>query len=296
MKILLNLLKYYKFSIPSSNQNISNSIYPTTSNPYVVLKKFSQESPQSTHMAKNDETSNIILEEKEYEKDAPDEIELLDRKKMKERYKLYTSGGRLLSAMNFSNQPICNSTHLKFKDATFSNYLNFWSGKKNHLTNSFFDEFRLPYNVLEDKFTCKSMSPLKMETFTNESSPAKIKKSDNGNEENQSMQSFRIMNTNPDIHDNSILDVVDEPIKIKKNKDIALKIINRSSEDREINRKNNQKKVLFMEETHYENRSKWKEANQLKDPKKSKKLVSHDDVLKMKYIEEKIYNHKREIV
>ena len=278
-------------SIPPSNLEAKNAIYPTGSKAYVVLKKLSQESPLLYQVPDHKNQNNgVIIEEKENEKEGEDSNKMSERKTIKDKYKIYVTAGKIISATEFTTK----SFQTKFPQIdTFSNYMNFWSGKKQkYFGNRLFDELRLPYNPNEDKFTCKSLSPLLVESVLSPDFPhGKI--IEMNVEDGHSRNSLEVNNDEEHLvskFQNGLnlnlisLDPVIEINKLKENEQDSGKIIGRNSDEKETNNlKINSKKVSFFAESHEDEKLKWMDENRLKDMKKTKKIVSHDDFLKIQH-------------
>jgi len=248
----------------------------------------------SNHQNQN---KGVIIEEKENEKEGNDDInQTSERKTIKNKYKNYVSEGKIISATDF---PSKNFQPKIPQIDTFSKYMNFWSGeKKNLFRNRLFDEFRLPYNANEDKFTCKSLSPLLVESLLSPDFTQR-KIIEMNFEDSQSQKSLEVNNDEENFifkSQNGLdlklisLDPVIEIDKIKNYKQDLSQIIGRNSEEKETNNmKNIPKKVSFFDESHEDNNKlKWKELNRLNnDLKKKRKLVSNDDILKIQHQEYK---------
>lgn len=263
----------------------TNNLYPPYSKPYQVLKKYSEESPFINQSQTHDENTPII-EEKENEKDViGEESEKIDIKKIKRKYKMYASG-KISSLMDF---PALNSNQKleKIDEATFTNYMNFWSGKKNQKLTSidFLKNFTLPYNLLEDKFSCKSLSPLKMEPNLTSESPTLLKlqgiKSNatfiEGSHSPRSLINMEQMDQimiSKDFFDN--LDK-NEQNQILENTPPKNHF---ESQENTVVRKKNSKKVSFFDQISEKISTEQENTNDGRSKlKKAKKLLSQDDIL-----------------
>lgn len=219
--------------------------------PYAALKKFSEESPLIKSICNKNNETLTISEEKENEKEEPISVELKNLKMINRKK------ARLISAMEFPSHIIDQFK----KDANFSQYINFWSGKKNPLAANIFHKFKFQY---PKRTTYKSLSPVKNEgNFTFHFPETEIIKENNLD---QSLKSLEISG-DLDSMQEEIFDIIDE--KYQKTKENSNSIIKRSSYDRN--------KTLFMDQLH-EEMSPLK-GNQIKSVK-FKKNVSQDNRVK----------------
>jgi len=243
------------------------------------LKKFSEESPLEYSYSKNKE-ANTILEERENEKDAIDEIHSsTDVRKINNKF-----GIKLISAVDLPSNSFSQKNQ---GEASFSNFMSYWSGKQK-LGNRFLNEMKFNYNSLEDKFTCKSLSPLKNKEFISESFASNEKKPELEYEDQPSMKSVNVNN-----EDENMISSIEKPhffmdeVKEESYKPIerTLKMIERSSEGNEKNliKKQNSKKVYFFETKNNEETGNFHKLKVLK-----KKRVSQDDFLKISEIKNEV--------
>lgn len=260
------------FSIPSSQSGLGNNnygtpkmtdIYPPQSIQYAALKKFSEESPSiyNKNVRKGEETP--IMEERENENLVTEEIEKIDIRKLKK--KIRSLGVKMNSLMIY---PSLNEFK-KNDNSNFTNYMNFWSGKKNNkLKNNIIDDCNLSYNVLEDKFTSKSFSPLNLEMQI----PSITQNKDDALKDELVSRKSLECNSYVKINQFEIDDICESPIKEGSNV---------------IKRKRNSKKVSFFEEEHKDHLKENENFISKKPPlpylKRNKKNSSQDDILK-KYI------------
>ena len=273
----------------------SEKIYPSNSKNFTVMKKFSEESPVEYQI--ND--PNIILEEKE---PIFDEMRCsLDLIKKKNTRKFDKFGVRLVSAVEFPSNTYSEKPHQGHGVGDFSNFMTYWSGSKK-LNNRLFNEVRLNYNPLDEKFTCKSMSPIKMEKCTSEWSETKEKKTtevdfdDNGSRKslnvNNNEEEILVSNIQNKFIDNHhhldnqhslMMDTVNEETQ-QTPKSVGIKVINRKSADIDHNlarKPVNKKKVSFFDGSQEEKKMVESDKSINSRFSNKKKLLSQDDVLKI---------------
>lgn len=272
----------------------SEKIYPSNSKNFTVMKKFSEDSPVEYQI--ND--PNMILEEKEPIFDEMRcSLDLMKQKNNKRKFDKF--GVRLVSAVEFPSNTYSEKHHHEGV-GDFSNFMTYWSGSKK-LNNRLFNEVRLNYNPLDEKFTCKSMSPIKMERCTSESSGTKEKKASEVDfDDNGSRKSLNVNNNEEEIlvsnirdkfidnhhhldhHHHLMMDTVNEETQHTPKSEI--KLINRNSADIDHNlakKPVNKKKVSFFDGSNEEKKMEESEKSINSRFSNKKKLLSQDDVLKI---------------